>query len=384
LEQKFYLQSSTAQEHTYKLKQIIAGSDLSEVVKMAGEIQPDKEPRQVTSGIIGLPYTSYTFCRLIVGLDTKIQDSKLADEVCMALHQYTNLGEEIISGFDREHFDVSAVGSFSGVLYTSSIKELRAHSYNSFESDIAGQADKRDIKYLRTTFVELLAQLRPGWMEPGEYLSDESTYFRIGTHNLADICNGVCELTIMTTILVRCYSIGTMINAVSERCNIGIVRQHPSQFVTPSESAVSFSGLERATFDSIFRGISPQQLNAGFEDMYRDLMSKGLTRAHMQQFGPQTFSSETILEQYDRHMQDMDLKLINELHELASGVVQSGINPLLSAPNSHYSNVDMSSLILIALQRQRVKLPIIKVKPVIQANLNSAISDNKIGGVLAR
>ena len=186
----------------------------------------------------------------------------------MALDQYTSLDEEIIKDLDPEHFEVSAIGSFNGVLYTHSIEELRAHHDTSLLSGIAGQADDNDIECLRTTFIELLAKLRPGWIKSCEYLSNASTYFRIGNHNLSDICNVASELAIMTKILVQRYSVGTMISAVFGRCSIGIVREHPSMFTDPSEPAVSFDGLERATFDAIFRDLSLSQLNAGFDGMY--------------------------------------------------------------------------------------------------------------------
>jgi hypothetical protein len=89
------------------------------------------------------------------------------------------------------------------------------------------------------------------------------------------------------------------------------------------------------------------------------------------------------VEQYDKRMKDMDLKMNNELPDLTSGMVRSGVKPLLSLPDTQYSNSDRSSLMLTALQRQQASLPVINMKPTIQENSDSAMVDSQMGGMVA-
>jgi hypothetical protein len=138
-----------------------------------------------------------------------------------------------------------------------------------------------------------------------------------------------------------------MLNTVSGKCNVDVIRQHTSKFVSPTESEISTNGLVQAIVDATFQGISLQQMDVNFEGIYKDLLYKGLTKAHMQQIGPQAFPQGTDFEHYNTRMQDIDLKIIKESGSdvFQSKLVKQGITSLLSLPNSGQSNGDMSSIL---------------------------------------
>ena len=138
------------------MTQIITTNGLSEIIELTGTAQPDRSSMHVTSNRAALPNTSYAWYKILIALDANIKDSQLANEVLMCLIQYFVLDEEVVRSFDLDHFDVHAIGCFSGVIRTSSVTELLACSNNTLKPGNSAEADQIGTNCLHTTFVKYL------------------------------------------------------------------------------------------------------------------------------------------------------------------------------------------------------------------------------------
>jgi hypothetical protein len=84
-------------------------------------------------------------------------------------------------------------------------------------------------------------------------------------------------------LLIRHYYVDTIHNAASKNCNIGTIRRHASESVSPTHSEISSStnGLVHATIITTFQGISMPDLHDNFDSIYTKLLFKGLSIVRM-------------------------------------------------------------------------------------------------------